>query len=561
MNTMTDARNLDSGTGRAAGRQRMSAPAAFVETLIAHHVKNVFGITGAQLPGVVDFLAGAGIRLVTAARSETAAQMADGYGRVGECPAVCIVPEDAGNQLVAAVASAYWARTPLVVVTLESGSPVEGQALTKVTSWQGRASSPLQIADLLRRAFTVAVHERAPVQVSLGDDSFRGDGEYEIGRPLAIERAAGGARSLAKAAQLLAHARFPVIVAGEGVAGGVEEVKALAERLTAPVVSPYRRNDSFPASHPLACGPLGPYGSRAAMQIVSRADVVLALGTRLGARGALPVQEGEGWREDAKIIQIDSDDRALGMAGEVALAIHGDARLAAQDLLRHFKGRTARKPDKARLAEVQREKEAWMAALASQPSAHRKGQIGARRALAQLAKALPRNAMVATDVGHMCSMLHGYLGFEQPASFLAAMGEAARGCAYPTVLGARLAQPDRPAIACLGDGAWALSVAQLATALKERIPGIAVVLNNGQTGGEKRESLDLSEDARALGAEGYCAEYEDEVGDALKAALRSGKPAVVEIRVTPERGELFGRESPRKSRRPAPAQRGTVTAQ
>jgi sulfoacetaldehyde acetyltransferase len=583
---MTEAKNLATAARRAFGKARMGAPEAFVETLVAHQVKDVFGIIGSPRPDALDLLPGAGIRLVTVAQRQSAAHMAEGYGRVGNRPAVCIAPDGPGlADCVTAVAAAYWARTPLVVVTPESGSLPAGHGgileaghapiLSKITKWQAHVSSPLQMADLMHRAFTIALHERGPVHVSLSDEGFRGEGDYEIRPPLFIERSAGGARSLARAAQLLAEAKFPVIVSGEGVviADGVDDVRALAEQLTAPVVSTFRHNDTFPASHILACGPLGAYGSKAAMRILARADVVLALGTRLG--GVPPRQDGESWREDVKIIQIDSDDRTLGVASEVALAIHGDARLATRELLGHFRGRAARKPDKARLAEVQREKESWIAELASLPSPNRKGQVGARRALAQLAKALPRNAMVSTDVGSVCSLASGYLGFEQPGSFLAPMGGASRGCAYPTALGARLAQPGRPAIACVGEGAWAISLAEVMTAVKEKIPAIAVVFNNGQWGAERRgqveggagrvpanpASPDFSEVARVMGAEGYRAEYEDEVADALKAALKSGKPAVVEIMVTPERGEIFGRDGARKTRRPPSQRREAVAAE
>ena len=585
MNTMTEAKNLATATRRAFGRARMGAPEAFVETLIAHQVKDVFGTIGSSRPDALDLLPGAGIRLVTVAHQQSAAHVADGYGRVSNRGAVCIAPDGPGfANCVTAVAAAYWARTPLVVVTPEAASLAAGHGgifaaghapiLSKITKWQAHVSSPLQLADLMHRAFTIALHERGPVHISIGDEGFRGEGEYEIRAPLVIERSAGGTRSLTRAAQLLAEARFPVIVAGEGAvtADGFDDVRALAEQLTAPVVNTFRHNDTFPASHVLACGPLGTHGSKAAMRILARADVVLALGTRLG--GVPPRQDGESWREDVSIIQIDSDERTLGVASEVALAIHGDARLAAQELLGHFRGRTGRKPDKARLAEVQHEKESWIAELASLPSPNRKGQVGARRALAQLARALPRNAMISTDVGNVCSLAGSYLGFEQPGSFLAAMGEASRGCAYPTALGAKLAQPERPAIAYVGEGAWATSLAEVMTAVKEKIPAIAVVFNNGQGGAERRgqtdgiggrvlaipASPDFSEVARVMGAEGYRAEYEDEVADALKAALKSGKPAVVEIMVTPERGEIFGREGTRKTRGRSSQQRETVAA-
>jgi sulfoacetaldehyde acetyltransferase len=509
--------------------------------------------------------------------------MADGYGRVTNRPTVCIAQNGPGiTNFVTAVAAAYWAHTPMVVVTPESGSLTAGHGgfqeteqmpiFSKITKWQVHVNSPLRMAELMHRAFTVALHERGPVQVNIPRDYFYGEGDYEILPPLVIERAAGGSNSLDKAAKMLAEAKYPVILSGGGIvmADGVEEAKALAEYLTAPVVNSYLHNDSFPAAHSLACGPLGYQGSKAAMRIISRADVVLALGTRLGPFGTLPQHGIDYWPKEAKIIQVDADHRTLGLVKKVSLAIQGDARLAAQELLKRLKARGARKPDKARLVEVQREKEVWAAELANWHSPNKKGQIGPRRALAQLAKALPRNAMVSTDIGNVCSVANSYLRFEQPLSFLAAMSWGNCGYAYPTALGAKVARPDRPAIAYVGDGAWGMSLAEVMTAVKEKIPAVAVVFNNGQWGAEKKNQIDyfdnrfvgtnlanpdFSEVARVMGAEGYRVEHEDEVSDALKAALRSGKPSVVEIMLTQELGEPFRRDAFRKPRRLLPKYR------
>jgi sulfoacetaldehyde acetyltransferase len=496
---------------------------------------------------------------------------------------VCIAQNGPGiTNFVTAVAAAYWAHTPMVVVTPESGSLTAGHGgfqeteqmpiFSKITKWQVHVNSPLRMAELMHRAFTVALHERGPVQVNIPRDYFYGEGDYEILPPLVIERAAGGANSLDKAAKLLAEARFPVIMSGGGVvmADGIDEVKALAEHLTAPVVNTYLHNDSFPASHPLCCGPLGYQGSKAAMRIISRADVVLALGTRLGPFGTLPQHGIDYWPKEAKIIQIDADHRTLGLVKKASLAIQGDAKLAAGELLKRVKARGARKPDKARLAETQREKDLWNVELANWNSPNKKGHIGPRRALAQLAKALPKNAMVSTDIGNVCSVANSYLRFEQPLSFLAAMSWGNCGYAWPTALGAKVARPDRPAIAYIGDGAWGMSLAEVMTAVKEKIPAVAVVFNNGQWGAEKKNQIDyfdsrfvgtnlanpdFSEIARVMGAEGYRVEHEDEVSDALKAALKSGKPAVVEIMLTQELGEPFRRDAFRPPHRLLPKYR------
>jgi sulfoacetaldehyde acetyltransferase len=583
MNLMTDAKTLATSAKLPAGKVRMTPSEAFVETLVAHRVKDVFGLVGSAYMDALDLFPGAGIRLINVAHEQNAAHMADGYARVTNWPSVCIAQNGPGvTNFVTAVAAAYWAHTPMVVVTPEAGSMTAGLGgfqetdqmpiFSKITKWQVHVNSPLRMAELMHRAFTLALHERGPVQVNIPRDYFYGEGDYEILPPLVIERSAGGSSSLDRAAKLLAEAKFPVIVSGGGVvmSGGVEEVKALAEHLTAPVVNSYLHNDSFPASHPLACGPLGYQGSKAAMRIVSRADVVLALGTRLGPFGTLPQYGMDYWPREAKIIQVDADHRTLGLVKKVSLAICGDAKLAADEILKRLKARGARKPNKARLAEVRREKEAWAAELAAWPSPNRKGQIGPRRALAALAKALPKNAIVTTDIGNVCSVANSYLHFEEPLSFLAAMSWGNCGYAYPTALGAKVARPQRPVIAYVGDGAWGMSLAEVMTAVKEKIAAVAVVFNNNQWGAEKKNQIDyfdsrfigtnldnpdFSELARVMGAEGYRVEHEDEVGDALKAAVRSGKPAVVEIMLTQELGEPFRRDAFRPPRRLLPKYR------
>jgi len=585
MNIMTDAKNLTASAKPAAagGKVRMTPSEAFIETLVAHKVKDVFGIVGSAYMDALDLFPGAGIRLVSVAHEQNAAHMADGYGRVTNRPTVCIAQNGPGiTNFVTAVAAAYWAHTPMVVVTPESGSLTAGHGgfqeteqmpiFSKITKWQVHVNSPLRMAELMHRAFTVALHERGPVQVNIPRDYFYGEGDYEILPPLVIERAAGGTNSLDKAAKMLAEARFPVIMSGGGVvmADGIDEVKLLAEHLTAPVVNTYLHNDSFPASHPLCCGPLGYQGSKAAMRIIARADVVLALGTRLGPFGTLPQHGIDYWPKEAKIIQIDADHRTLGLVKKASLAIQGDAKLAAGELLKRLKARGARKPDKARLADVQHERELWNVELANWNSPNKKGQIGPRRALTQLAKALPRGAMVSTDIGNVCSVANSYLRFEQPLSFLAAMSWGNCGYAWPTALGAKVARPERPAIAYVGDGAWGMSLAEVMTAVKEKIPAVAVVFNNGQWGAEKKNQIDyfdsrfvgtnlanpdFSEVARVMGAEGYRVEHEDEVSDALKAALKSGKPAVVEIMLTQELGEPFRRDAFRPPRRLLPKYR------
>ena len=576
MNTMAEAKTINKQTA-VSGKVRMTPSEAFVETLVAQGVKDTFGIVGSAYMDAHDLFPLAGIRFISVAHEQNAAHMADGYSRVTGQHGVCIGQNGPGiTNFVTAIAAAYWAHSPVVAITPESGSLTMGLGgfqeteqmpiFSKITKWQVHVNSPLRIAELTSRAFDIALAERGPVQVNIPRDYLYGEGDYEIPQPQRLERAAGGPESLDAAAKLLAKAKMPVILSGGGVvmANGVKECVALAEYLTAPVVNSYLHNDSFPASHALACGPLGYQGSKAAMNLIAKADVVLALGSRLGPFGTLPQHGLDYWPNNAKIIQVDADARMLGLVKKVSIGICGDARLAAIDLLNRLKAQTKLTSNKQRLAEIQKEKDAWRDELAHWPSPNEKGRIGPRQALAALAKAMPKNAMVSTDIGNVCSVANSYLHFETAPSFLAAMSFGNCGYSYPAAIGAKVGRPDRPAIAYVGDGAWGMSLNEVMTCVRENIPVVAVVFHNGQWGAEKKNQVDyfsnrflgtnlknpnFAEVAEAMGANGITVDHVDEIGDALRGAAASNRPTVINLMLTEELGDPFRRDAFRPPRR------------
>ena len=343
------------------------------------------------------------------------------------------------------------------------------------------------------------------------------------------------------------------------MAGGVDETRALAEYLGCPVVTSYLHNDAFPASHELACGPLGYQGSKAAMRLIAKADVVLALGSRLGPFGTLPQYGIEYWPADAKIIQVDTDSRMLGLVKPISVGICGDARLAAVELLSRVREtKRAAAGESGRVDEIASEKARWADELKKWPTMPEEGRISPRRALAELARAKPDDAMVSTDIGNVCSVANSYLNFEHPQSFLAAMSWGNCGYAYPAMIGAKVGRPDRPAIAYVGEGAWGMSLAETMTCVRENIHVVAVVFDNQHWGAEKRnqvdyfdsrflgtnlDSPDFAEVARAMGAEGMTVGHPDQVGDALRAALASDKPTVLNLLLTQELAEPFRRDA------------------
>lgn len=580
------------------GKQLMTPSEAFVETLVANGVTDMFGIMGSAFMDAMDIFAPAGIRLIPVVHEQGAGHMADGYARVSGRHGMVIGQNGPGiSNCVTAIAAAYWAHSPVVIVTPEAGTTGIGLGgfqecqqlpmFQEFTKYQGHVTHPSRMAEYTGRCFDRAMAEMGPTQLNIPRDYFYGEIEVEIPRPSRLDRGPGGARSLDEAAELLANAKFPVIVSGGGVvmADGVEQCKALAERLGAPVVNSYQHNDSFPASHPLWCGPLGYQGSKAGMKLIAQADVVVALGTRLGPFGTLPQHGLDYWPKDAKIIQIDADHKMLGLVKKISVGICGDARDAAEALTERLAGRElACDASKAQRAEtIAKEKAAWeqelddwtheQDAFSLDAIDEAKGEkpfsggeyLHPRQVLRELEKAMPEDVMVSTDIGNINAVAHSYLRFEKPRSFFAPMSFGNCGYAFPTIVGAKVAAPHRPAIAYTGDGAWGMSLMETMTCVRHDIPVTAVVFHNRQWGAEKKNQVEFynrrfvageldnqsfAEIGRAMGAEGITVDRLEDVGPALKKAvdlqMNEGKTCIIEIMCTRELGDPFRRDALKK---------------
>jgi sulfoacetaldehyde acetyltransferase len=574
-----------------AGKVRMTPTEAFVETLVAQGVKDVFGIVGSAYMDALDLFPAAGIRFIPTVHEQGAAHMADGYSRVAGRHGVCIGQNGPGiTNFVTAIAAAYWAHSPVVAITPEAGSMSVGLGgfqetdqlpiFSKITKYQAHVNNPARMAELTARAFDRAILELGPTQLNIPRDYLYGEIECEIPQPLRIERGPGGGASLDAAAELLAKAKFPVIIAGGGVlmANGVDAAIALAETLDAPVCNSYLHNDSFPAGHRLWCGPLGYHGSKAAMKVIAKADVVLALGSRLGPFGVLPQYGFDYWPAGAKLVQVDADPRVLGLVKKTGVAVNGDARESALALVARLKARPlagAANRDE-RLAAVKSEKEAWAKELASWDFekdawslevAKGSKYMHPRQMLRELERAMPADAMVSTDIGNICQIANSYLKFDRPRSMFGAMMFGNCGYAFPTMIGCKVGAPERPAIAYVGDGAWGMSFGEILTCVREKIPVTAVVFNNEQWGAEKKNHVDFYSNrflgvnlenpsfagiAKAMGAEGVRIEKLSDVGPALRDACKAqkdGKTTIVEMMCTRELGDPFRRDALKKPMR------------
>ena len=577
------------------GVQKMTPSEAFVETCVANGVTEMFGIMGSAFMDAMDIFAPAGIRLIPVVHEQGAAHMADGYARVSGRHGLVIGQNGAGiSNCVTGFAAAYWAHSPVVIVTPETGTMGMGLGgfqeanqlpmFQEFTKYQGHVCNPKRMAEFTGRVFDRAMSEMGPTQLNIPRDYFYGEIECEIPKPMRVDRGHGGDKSLSDAVELLKTAKFPVILAGGGVVMGdaVAEAQALAERLGAPVATGYLRNDAFPAKHPLWAGPLGYQGSKAAMKLIAQADVVIALGSRMGPFGTLPQHGMDYWPKTAKIIQVEADHTNLGLVKKISVGINGDAKAVAAELVKRLadvkldsdatkaqRGETIKAEKDAwekELDEWTHERDAYSLDMIEEAKGERTPTGGTylhpRQVLRALEKAMPARAMVSTDIGNINSVANSYLRFDEPRSFFAPMSFGNCGYALPTIIGAKCAAPDRPAIAYAGDGAWGMSMMEIMTAVRHDIPVTAVVFHNRQWGAEKKNQVDFynrrfvagelesesfSEIAKAMGAEGIVVDNIEDVGPALQKAIdmqmKEGKTCVIEIMCTRELGDPFRRDA------------------
>ncbi|WP_227937690.1 sulfoacetaldehyde acetyltransferase [Alkalihalobacillus deserti] len=541
---------------------KMTPSEAIVETLVAEGVTHISGILGSSFMDLLDLFPTAGIRFIGVRHEQSAAHMEDAYTRVGGVAGVVIGQNGPGiTNMVTSVAAANQAHTPMVIISPSAGTPTVGwdgfqecdqvsvfKAITKETV---RVTHPSRVADCLRTAFRIAYAERGPVLYDIPRDYFYGELEEQILKPHQYRvdnRGCGSIQSIEEAVELLASAKNPVILSGRGTvdSDGIEVVQEIAEHLTAPVAVSYMHNDAFPSDHPLAVGPIGYMGAKSAMNTLKDADVLLAIGTRLSVFGTLPCYDIDYFPKNAKIIQIDINPRNLARTHPIELGIIGDAREASVEIAKRLKERYPNiSRNEETVKKVTSEKEKWEAELVELAMVDG-SPINPRRALLELTKVLPENAIVSTDIGNVSSTANAYLKFNHGRKHIAALTFGNTGFAYPAALGAKLANPDCPVIAIVGDGAWGMSLHEVSTAVEENIPVIACVFNNQAWCAEKKNQVDFynnhfvgadiqnpdfAEVARSMGAEGIRVDDPNKLGAAIREAIESEKPTVIDIQV------------------------------
>ncbi len=573
---------------------KMTTEEAFVKVLQMHGIDHAFGIIGSAFMPISDLFPKAGITFWDCAHEGSGGMMADGFTRASGRMCMMIAQNGPGiTNFVTAVKTAYWNHTPLLLVTPQAANKtigmggfqeVEQMALFKdMVAYQEEVRDPARVAEVLNRCILQAKRHSAPAQINMPRDYWTQVIDIDLPAVVEFERPAGGAAAIAEAAALLSQAKFPVILNGAGavLSGAIPASMALAERLDAPVCVGYQHNDAFPGSHPLFAGPLGYNGSKAAMELISGADVVLCLGTRLNPFSTLPGYALDYWPKAAKIIQVDINPDRIGLTKKVTCGIVGDAKLVAEAVLAQLAstaGNHGRLDRKARIAQV---KSAWAQALSSmdheeddpgttwnaRARAAKPDWMSPRMAWRAIQAALPREAIISSDIGNNCAIGNAYPTFEAGRKYLAPGLFGPCGYGLPAIVGAKIACPDTPVVGFAGDGAFGIAVTELTAIGRKPWPAITmVVFRNYQWGAEKRNSTLWYDDnfvgteldggvsyagiAKACGLQGVVARTMEDLTQALRQAVEDqmtqGRTTLIEAMINQELGEPFRRDAMKK---------------
>ncbi len=573
---------------------KMTTEEAFVKVLQMHGIEHAFGIIGSAMMPISDIFGKAGITFWDCAHEGSGGMMADGYTRATGKMSMMIAQNGPGiTNFVTAVKTAYWNHTPLLLVTPQAANKTMGQGgfqemeqmrmFADCVCYQEEVRDPSRMAEVLSRVITKAKRASAPAQINVPRDFFTQVVDIELPAVVEFELPSGGASAVTEAAALLSDAKNPVILNGAGTvlsAGGIEASKELAERLDAPVCVGYQHNDAFPGSHPLFAGPLGYNGSKAAMELIKEADVVLCLGTRLNPFSTLPGYGMEYWPTEAKIIQVDINPDRIGLTKKVSVGIVGDAATVATNILVQLSGTAGDEGRDARKAKIAETKSRWAQELTSmdheqddpgttwneRARAAKPDWMSPRMAWRAIQSALPKEAIISSDIGNNCAIGNAYPSFEEGRKYLAPGLFGPCGYGLPSVIGAKIGCPDVPVVGFSGDGAFGIAVTELTAIGREEWPAVTqIVFRNYQWGAEKRNSTLWFDDnfvgteldtkvsyagiAEACGLKGVVARTQDELTAALNQAIedqKNGITTLIEAMINQELGEPFRRDAMKK---------------
>ena len=553
----------------------MTGGQAAVDALQTESVAHVFGLIGSATMEMFDALYDAkDITFVGVRDERTGTHMADGYARASGRAGVILAGQNGpgATNLVTGLAQAAAAFSPVVSIAgaissahlyRDAFQEVDQQSLFKpVTKKTWTATSADRVPEMFREAFRVALTpRRGPVQLNLPRDVLAAQAEFPAFQPPNTYRSqtvpAGAQLAIEQAAALLAGATRPVIIAGGGIKNseGHAQALALAEALNCPIVTSPGHGDAIPFGHPLNAGQMGPRGNVVASRLVREADVILALGTRIGFNATFYTYDNI--NRDAKIIHVELEPTAIGRHFPVEIGIWADAPTVALQLIQALKALQNRKLADQWTADFKAERSAYLAKRDAD-AVVQAGLIQPSGLFKTLRGVLPHDGAITMDAGTLCLQATDAMNYWQAKSLFTPLDFGLVGFSFACGLGVKLAMPERPVISLMGDGGFGMTVSELSTAVDHGINTVTIVMNNKCWGAEKAYQRDFFNGryigadvssppfdklAELYGAAGFRADTLAGVAEAVEAALVCGKPAVIDVSVDPSALYSFRRDS------------------
>lgn len=545
--------------------EKISGARALIKALEKQGVKEIFGLPGgANLP-MYDELYKSNIRHILVRHEQSAAHMADGYGRVSRRAGVCFATSGPGaTNIVTGLATANADSSPMVAITGQVPTAMIGRdafqesdiigIANPVVKYSFQPKLPTEIPEVIKKAFYISETGRpGAVLVDIPKDTQTNEAEIPFPDEVKIRGyhpwTDPDTVAIERAIQLLLSSTRPVILAGGGViiSSAFAELQSIAELLMIPVVSTFKGKGAFPETHPLSLGPIGMHGHAEANKIMSEADCVLAIGTRFSDRSVGRFDEFE---KNLKIIHLDVDPAEIGKNQTTSVAVVGDVRASLRIFLRLLMQKVTKKSeDNVWLKHVTEVKEYWRENLKLHP-----GELTAARILRKLREVMPHQSIVTTEVGQHQMWASLFYDVISPGTFFSSTGLGTMGWGFPAAIGAKAARPDLPVVDIAGDGSFNMTENSLATSVLDNLPVIVFLVNNytlgmvaqwqrtfydrRMIGVDQKQCPDYCKLAQSYGAQGIRVGNLEELGNAIKAGLKSDVATVIDIPIDPEEDVL-----------------------
>jgi len=553
----------------------MTGGQAVVKSLKVENVKHIFGLIGSATIEVFDALyEEKKIKFIGVRDEKTGTHMADGYARASGQPGIMLAGQNGpgATNLVTGIAQAAAAFSPLISIAgaistsdliQDAFQGIDQQSLFKpITKKTWTATRTEHIPEMFRKAFHIAMKpRRGPVHLNLPRDilsksvNFKNSQYSQTNKSHKISSAKKNI--IKKAAKMISSATQPVIIAGGGIknTNGHVEVLELAKILNTPIVTSAGHGDAIPFDYSLNAGQMGPRGNLVASRLVKEADVILALGTRLGFNSTF--YSYENINKKAKIIQVEIEPTMIGRYFPVSIKICADARTVTKQLCDEITNIKKRKKIDAWTKQFINERKFYLKKR-DLDAASDIFPIQPPALFKELRKVLPKNSAITLDAGTLCLQATDALNYYEPPSLFTPLDFGLVGFSFACGLGIKVARPEKTVVSLMGDGGFGMTISELSTAVDYGINTVTIVMNNKSWGAEKAYQRDFYGEryigadissppfdkvAELYGAKGFKVERASEIGEAVNAAIKCGKPAVVDIAVDPKALYSFRRDS------------------